>query len=109
MRSIRVSSHVILVRPEPRLRRVAPGVQMLLTIDSPDMQDPWLVSRPSVLAVRPGTGTASPAEIDPRFKLFQALFALIEGDRPAPAALVASKPAETSFGVVSDVDDFTRP
>jgi len=41
--------------------------------------------------------------------LFQALFALIEDDPPASAALVPAQLAEASFGVVSDVDDFTRP
>jgi len=46
---------------------------------------------------------------DPRFRLFQALFALIEDDPPASAALVPDQLAEASFGVVSDVDDFTRP
>jgi len=51
----------------------------------------------------------SAATEDPRFKLFQALFALIEDDQPTPAAPVPSQLAEASFGVVSDIDDFTRP
>jgi len=108
MRSIRVSSHVTLVRPAPRLRRLAPGVQMLLTIETAPADAPLLVSQAPSPALRPGNDTASVME-DPRFKLFQALFALIEDDPPASAALVPAQLAEASFGVVSDVDDFTRP
>ena len=109
MRSIRVSEHVTLIRPAPRLRRVAPGVQMLLTIDTADTHAPLLVSQAPILPVRPGNDSASTAGEDPRFKLFQALFALIEDGQPAAAAPVPSQVAEASFGVVSDVDDFTRP
>jgi tetratricopeptide (TPR) repeat protein len=109
MRSIRVSSHVTLVRPAPRLRRLAPGVQMLLTIDTAPAPAPLLVSQAPAPALRPGNDTASVVMEDPRFRLFQALFALIENDPPASAALVPDQLAEASFGVVSDVDDFTRP
>ena len=106
MRSIRLSSHVILVRPASRLRRVAPGVQMLLTIDTADVPLPTMMSQASVPA---GQNPASAAAEDPRFKLFQALFALIETDSPVPVAPVAGQLAAATFGVVSDVDDFTRP
>ena len=109
MRSIRVSAHVTLVRPAPRLRRVAPGVQMLLTIDAAEPDAPLLVSQAPVPPIRSEADAPSLAMEDPRFKLFQALFALIEKDPPAAAALVSSQVAEASFGVVSDVDDFTRP
>ena len=109
MRSIRVSSHVTLVRPAPRLRRMAPGVQMLLTIDTAPTHAPLLVSQAPSPPLRPGNDTASVVTEDPRFRLFQALFALIEEDPPASAALVPDQLAEASFGVVSDIDDFTRP
>lgn len=109
MRSIRVSSHVTLVRPASRLRRMAPGVQMLLTIDTASTHAPLLVSQAPSPALRPGNDATSVVMEDPRFKLFQALFALIEDDPPASAALVPSQLAEASFGVVSDIDDFTRP
>ena len=109
MRSIRVSEHVTLVRPAPRLRRLAPGVQMLLTIDTAPTHAPLLVSQPPSPPLRPGNDTASVVMEDPRFKVFRALFALIEDDPPASAALVPSQLAEASFGVVSDIDDFTRP
>ncbi len=109
MRSIRVSSHVTLVRPAPRLRRMAPGVQMLLTIDTAPTHAPLLVSQAPSPPLRPGNDTASVVTEDPRFRLFQALFALIEEDPPAPAALVPGQLAEASFGVVADIDDFTRP
>jgi tetratricopeptide (TPR) repeat protein len=109
MRSIRVSSHVTLVRPAPRLRRLAPGVQMLLTIDTAPAPAPLLVSQAPSPALRPGNDTASVVMEDPRFRLFQALFALIVDDPLAPAALVPDQLAEASFGVVSDIDDFTRP
>ena len=109
MRSIRVSSHVTLVRPAPRLRRLAPGVQMLLTIETAPAHAPLLVSQAPSPALRPGNDTAAVVTEDPRFRLFQALFALIEDDTPAPAALVPDQLAAASFGVVSDVDDFTRP
>ena len=109
MRSIRVSSHVTLVRPAPRLRRLAPGVQMLLTIETAPAHAPLLVSQAPAPALRPGNDTASVVMEDPRFRLFQALFALIEDDPPASATPVPDQLAEASFGVVSDVDDFTRP
>ena len=109
MRSIRVSSHVTLVRPAPRLRRLAPGVQMLLTIETAPAHAPLLLSQAPSPALRPGNDTAAVVTEDPRFRLFQALFALIEDDTPAPAALVPDQLAAASFGVVSDVDDFTRP
>lgn len=108
-RSIRVSSHVTLVRSAPRLRRVAPGVQMLLTIDAAETRAPSLMPQAPSPLERPENDTASAATEDPRFKLFRALFALIESDPPAAAALVQSQVAEASFGIVSDVDDFTRP
>ena len=109
MRSIRVSSHVTLVRPAPRLRRLAPGVQMLLTIDTAPTHAPLLVSQAPSPPLRPGNDTASVVTEDPRFRLFQALFALIEEGPPASAAVVSDQLAEASFGVVSDIDDFTRP
>jgi tetratricopeptide (TPR) repeat protein len=109
MRSIRVSSHVTLVRPTSRLRRLAPGVQMLLTIDTTPTHAPLLVSQAPSPPIRRGNDTAWVVTEDPRFRLFQALFALIEEGPPASAAVVADQLAEASFGVVSDIDDFTRP
>jgi tetratricopeptide (TPR) repeat protein len=112
MRSIRVSAHVTLIRPAPRLRRLAPSVQMLLTIDPALSPGQLLVTQAPaapLAPVRPRNDTASADGDDPRFRLFQALFALIEDDQPATAALVPSQLAEASFGVVSDIDDFTRP
>jgi hypothetical protein len=105
-----LSSHVTLVRPAPRLRRVAPGVQMLLTIDTADTQEPVRVSQAPVASlpfVQLGNDTTTAD--DPRFELFQALFALIEDDRPVSAAPAPSQLAAATFGVVSDIDDFTRP
>src|SRR5688572_1073676 len=47
MRSVQISSHVILVRPAARLRRMAPGVQMLLTTTPLDeAQEPASVAAP---------------------------------------------------------------
>ena len=109
MRSIRLSSHVTLVRPAPRLRRLAPGVQMLLTIDTAPTHAPLLVSQAPSPPIRRGNDTAWVVTEDPRFRLFQALFALIEEGPPASAAVVPDQLAEASFGVVSDIDDFTRP
>ena len=109
MRSIRVSSHVTLVRPALRLRRMAPGVQMLLTIETAPPHAPLLGSQAPSSPLRPGNDTASVVTEDPRFRLFRALFALIEEGPPASAAVVPDQLAEASFGVVSGIDDFTRP
>ncbi len=109
LRSVHVSSHVTLIRPASRLRRMAPGVQMLLTIDTghPDEQLP--VSQASTPPIDHGSGDASAAMDDPRFKLFRALFALMEDEPPAAAVPVPGQLAAASFGVVSEIDDFTRP
>ena len=77
--------------------------------DTAPAHAPLLVSQAPSPVLRPGNDTASVVMEDPRFRLFQALFALIEDDPPASAALVPDQLAEASFGVVSDVDDFTRP
>ncbi|HJR20552.1 MAG TPA: hypothetical protein VJ822_02965 [Dongiaceae bacterium] len=114
MRSIRVSSHVTLVRPASRVRRVAPGVQMLLTIDTGHADEQLVVSQAPTSPVDLGNSAASAAMEDPRFKLFRALFALMENEPPAAAApvpdqLAAASTEPSSFGVVSEIDDFTRP
>jgi tetratricopeptide (TPR) repeat protein len=106
MRSIQLTAHVTLVRPAPRLRRIAPGVQMLLTVDTAEAHAPLLISQAPLPIVRAASGTDME---DPRFRVFQALFSLIEVGTPAPAAPVPHQLAEASFGVVSDIDDFTRP
>jgi tetratricopeptide (TPR) repeat protein len=110
-RSIRISSHVTLVRPAARVRRVAPGVQMLLTIGSGETDERLLLAQapaaPS-LPMRPEDSAVSAGMDDPRFRLFRALFALME-DEPRADAPVATQLAEASFGIVSEVDDFTRP
>lgn len=109
MRSIRVSSHVTLVRPASRLRRVAPGVQMLLTIDTGHADGPLLVTQAPTSPIDLGNSATPAGMEDPRFKLFRALFALVEDEPPASAVPVPDQLAAASFGVVSEIDDFTRP
>jgi tetratricopeptide (TPR) repeat protein len=117
MRSVQISSHVILVRPAARLRRMAPGVQMLVTSTPDRAQEPVpveaLVSRQ---ASKPGhIKTAATTD----WRLFQALFALMDSDTPPSDGVLVLEPrqlAEASsatpqspFGFFPDVDDFTKP
>lgn len=120
MRSVRISTYVTLVRPAARLRRMAPGVQMLVTTTSAEEPEQRPAAAPTVMSspVSNADGDATSA-VTTEWRLFQALFALMEGDEPPSAdALVvtpqqlaaASAPAPRSpFGFFPDVDDFTKP
>ena len=115
MRSVQISSHVILVRSAARLRRMAPGVQMLVTSIPAEAQAP--VEAPVSPQVSKVGDIKTAATTD--WRMFQALFALMDSDAPpSDDALVleprqfaeASSPAPQSpFGFFPDVDDFTRP
>jgi hypothetical protein len=117
MRSVQISSHVILVRPAARLRRMAPGVQMLVTSTPDSAQEPVPMEAPvSPQASKPGDiKTAATTD----WRLFQALFALMDSDTPPSDGVLVLEPrqlAEASsatpqspFGFFPDVDDFTKP
>lgn len=119
MRSIRISSHVTLVRPAARLKRVAPGVQMLVTTTPPEAPEQKAPEAPAMVSqVSSAAGDAKSA-VTTDWRLFQALFALMEGDVPPSADALVVSPhqlAEASsaaprspFGFFPDVDDFTKP
>jgi tetratricopeptide (TPR) repeat protein len=96
--NIRLSDHVVLVRRTGQLRRLAPGVQLLVTQASPAT----LESEPEA----PVKLISSVAEqpVDPRFAQFRRLFALFEGEQVA----AMSRDLGTSpFAIVADVDDFS--
>lgn len=118
---IRVSSHVILVRPAARLRRVAPGVQLLVTTDPVEMRKPATASPAPAAVPVSGRGGDADSAVAAEPRLFQALFALIQDPQPLAAAalaqpdqLAALLPAvlpatpRSVFGMASDIDDFTR-
>jgi hypothetical protein len=117
MRSVQISSHVILIRPAARLRRMAPGVQMLVTSTPDETQEPAWVEAP----VSPRVSKAGEIKtaVTTDWRVFQALFALMERDAPpSDAALVldphqlAEAPSaapQSPFGFFPDVDDFTKP
>jgi tetratricopeptide (TPR) repeat protein len=117
MRSIQLSPHVILVRPAARLRRVAPGVQMLLTIDPAETPRPALLSLVPVAPPPSGRDGVTQSAVTTEQRLFQALFDLIEDPQPLAAvalglprqvadmSLLAPRPL---FGTAVDIDDFTR-
>jgi tetratricopeptide (TPR) repeat protein len=118
--SVQLSQHVTLVRRVGRLVRVAPGVQVLLTIGQDAEQVPTQISQNTVeppAAASVASDDPAAGMTDTRFALFRALFALTEGEGVAPAWGVpmvdqladASFPAPASpFGYFPDVDDFTR-
>jgi tetratricopeptide (TPR) repeat protein len=113
-RSIQISSHVILVRPAARLRRMAPGVQMLVTATPAGAQ-------PAEAPVSPQVGKAGDIKtaVTTDWRVFQALFALMDSDTPPsdgalvlePRQLAEASPAapQSPFGFFPDVDDFTKP
>jgi Tetratricopeptide repeat len=115
MRSVQISSHVILVRPAARLRRMAPGVQMLVTATPAGAQAPVEAS------VSPQIGRTGDIKtaVTTDWRVFQALFALMDSDAPpSDGALVleprqlaeaSSAAPQSPFGFFPDVDDFTRP
>jgi len=115
MRSVQISSHVILVRSAARLRRMAPGVQMLVTSIPAEAQAP--VEAPVSPQVSKVGDIKTAATTD--WRMFQALFALMDSDAPpSDDALVleprqlaeaSSAAAQSPFGFFPDVDDFTRP
>lgn len=117
MRSVQISSHVILVRPTARLRRMAPYVQMLVTTTPAATQEPTSVGSPMSPQVS-RTGDIKTA-VTTDWRVFQALFALMELDTPpSDAALVldpqqlaeaSSAAPQSPFGFFPDVDDFTKP
>jgi len=118
--NLRLSRHVTLVRPAGRLLRVAPGVQMLLTIaEEPKPQPAQIPTDTREQAPPQAAASADPMAgmTDTRFALFRALFALAEGEESADAGSMAiidqvadaSLPARPSpFGYFPDVDDFAK-
>ena len=117
MRSVQISSHVILVRPAARLRRMAPGVQMLVTTTPAEAQEPTSVGSPMSPQVSKAGDIKTAVTTD--WRVFQALFALMERDAPPsgaalvldPQQLAEASPAapQSPFGFFPDVDDFTKP
>lgn len=115
MRSVQISSHVILVRPVARLRRMAPGVQMLLTTSPAEAQEPASVEAPASPQVSKAGDIKTAVTND--WRLFQALFALMERDAPPSDAVLdphqlaeaSSAAPQSPFGFFPDVDDFTKP
>lgn len=93
--SIRVSDHVTLVRRTGQLRRIAPSVQLLVTVAPPAVPEP---EPATVLSSAAGSGP------DPRFKLFRQLFSMLEGEQVAEAS---AEPAASSFLHAFEVDDFS--
>jgi tetratricopeptide (TPR) repeat protein len=110
-RSAQISSHVILIRSAARLRRMAPGVQMLVTTTPAAAEAP----------VSPRVGKAGDIKtaVTTDWRVFQALFALLDSDAPPSDGALVLEPrqlAEASsaappspFGFFPDVDDFTKP
>jgi hypothetical protein len=115
MRSIQISSHVILVRPAARLRRMAPGVQMLVTTTPAGAQAPVEASVSPQVSKAGDIKTAVTTD----WRLFQALFALMDSDAPPSDGALVLEPRQLAeapsaapqspFGFFPDVDDFTRP
>ena len=95
---IRLSDHVVLVRRTGQLRRLAPGVQLLVTKASPAVAEPEREVPPRLIS---STGE-EPA--DPRFAEFRRLFALFDGERVAE---MSHDPGISRFAVVAEVDDFS--
>lgn len=93
--SIRVSDHVTLVRRTGQLRRVAPSVQLLVTVAPSAMPEP---EPAPVLSSAAGSGP------DPRFKLFRQLFSMLEGEQVAEAS---AGPVASSFLHPFEIDDFS--
>lgn len=93
--SIRISDHVTLVRRTGQLRRVAPSVQLLITVAPSAMPEP---KPATVLSSAVGSGP------DPRFKLFRQLFSMLEGEQVAEAS---AEPVASSFLHPFEVDDFS--
>ena len=93
--SIRISDHVTLVRRTGQLRRIAPSVQLLVTVAPSAMPEP---EPATVLSSAAGSGP------DPRFKLFRQLFSMLEGEQVAEAS---AGPVASSFLHTFEVDDFS--
>ena len=114
-RSVQISSHVILVRSAARLRRMAPGVQMLVTTTPAGAQAP--VEAPVFPQVSKAGDIKTAATTD--WRVFQALFALMDSDAPPSDGALVLEPSQLAeassavppspFGFFPDVDDFTRP
>jgi tetratricopeptide (TPR) repeat protein len=93
--SVRISDHVTLVRRTGQLRRIAPSVQLLVTVAPPAAPEP----EPAlVLSSAAGSGP------DPRFQLFRQLFSMLEGEQVAEAS---AGPAASSFLHPFEIDDFS--
>jgi tetratricopeptide (TPR) repeat protein len=117
MRSVQISSHVILVRPAARLRRMAPGVQMLVTTTSAEAQEPTAVEPPISPSASKANETKTAVTTD--WRMFRALFALMDRDAPLSADALVLEPSQLAeassaapqspFRFFPDVDDFTRP
>jgi tetratricopeptide (TPR) repeat protein len=117
MRSVQISSHVILVRSAARLRRMAPGVQMLVTSTPDGAQEPVPVEASMSPQVSKAGDIKTAVTTD--WRLFQALFALMDSDAPPSDGALVLEPRQLAeapsaapqspFGFFPDVDDFTRP
>jgi hypothetical protein len=98
-RSIRLSDHVVLVRRVGQLRRLAPGVQLLVTRATSAVSELDLELPPAFI----DSTAEDPADL--RFAQFRRLFALFEGGDEAE---ISGDPGTTSwFANVAEIDDFS--
>lgn len=93
--NIRLSDHVVLVRRTGELRRLAPGVQLLVTKESPPASE-----------LKPQSLVSSTAEDspDPRYAQFRRLFALFEGEQVAGTS---HGPGAAPFLIAATIDNFS--
>jgi tetratricopeptide (TPR) repeat protein len=97
-RNSRLSDHVVLVRRVGQLRRLAPGVQLLVTRSAPAVLERDRVLPPAFL------GSTNEEPPDPRFAQFRKLFALFEGGDEAERS---TDPGTSRFVNIAEIDDFS--
>jgi tetratricopeptide (TPR) repeat protein len=97
---IQLSDHVVLVRRTGQLRRIAPGVQLLVTKAPPAALEPEPDSPPRLIS------SAAGQPVDPRFAQFRTLFALFEGEQVAEMSSDPG-PEPAPFAIVAEIDDFS--
>jgi tetratricopeptide (TPR) repeat protein len=95
---IALSDHVVLVRRTGQLRRLAPGVQLLVTKRSPALSERDSEAPPTLIS--------SKAEVpaDPLYAEFRRLFAAFEGGQVAEKS---GNPGTSPFAIVGEIDDFS--
>lgn len=96
--NIVLSDHVVLVRRIGQLRRLAPGVQLLVTKRSPALSEQDLEAPLTLISIK--------AEVpaDPLYAEFRRLFAAFEGRQVAKES---GNLGIDPFAIVGEIDDFS--